>query len=323
MRRLVLVAFASLALIAGNAAWGQTYPNRPIRFVVGFAPGGSADVIARAVAAELQRQMGTTIVVDNRPGAGGMIGYDLVAKAEPDGYTVLCISSSFVAGVAVHKKLPFDPQKDFAPITLFATGVPNLLVVNPGFSGKSIQDLIALAKNKDKPVTYGSPGIGSVQHFVAELFNLRAGIRLVHVPYKGQAPALTALLGGEIQVVFLQPPGGVDQVRAGKLRALGFAGSSRWQGLPEVPTIAESGVPEFQLKGPFEGLLAPARIPREIVTKIHGGMRKALATSQVREFFSASGWEADGRGPEEFRSFLSEEIKRYAEIARAAKIKAE
>ena len=323
MRRLVLLTFASLALIAGSVAWGQTYPNRPIRFVVGFSPGGTADVIARAVAAELQRQMGTNIVVDNRPGAGGVIANDIVAKAEPDGYTVLCISSSFVAGVAIRTKLPFDPQKDFAPITLFATGVPNVLVVNPAFPGKSIQDLIALAKNKDKPVTYGSPGIGSVQHFVAELFNLRAGIRLVHVPYKGQATALNALLGGEIQVVFLQPPGGVDHIKAGKLRALAFAGSSRWSGLPQVPTVAESGVPEFQLKGPFEGLLAPARIPREIVTKIHTGMRKALATPRLRKFFSVSGWEGDGRGPEEFRNFLNEELKRYAEIARAAKIRAE
>lgn len=322
MRRLALLAFASLSLIVASTACGQPYPNRPIRFVVGFAPGGSADVVARVITAQLQRQIGT-IVLDNRPGAGGVIGYELVAKAEPDGYTVLCISTSFVTSVATYRKLPFDPQKDYIPVTLFATGVPNLLVVNPAFPGNSVKDLIALAKNKDKPLTYGSPGIGSVQHFVAELFNLHAGINLMHVPYKGQAPALTALLGGEVNVVFLQPPGGVDQIKAGKLRALGFAGSSRWAALPGVPTVAESGVPDFQLKGPFEGVLVPARTPKEIVNRIHAEMRKVIAAPQVREFFAASGWEADGRGPDEFRAFLAAEIKRYVEIARAAKITAE
>ena len=300
MRRTAVIAFALLASLVGSAACAQPYPNRPIRFVVGFAPGGSADVVARVITAQLQRQIGT-IVLDNRPGAGGIIGYDLVAKAEPDGYTVLCISTSFVTSVAIYRKLPFDPQKDYIPVTLFATGVPNLLVVNPAFPANSIKDLIALAKNKDKPVTYGSPGIGSVQHFVAELFNLNAGINLVHVPYKGQAPALTALLSGEINVVFLQPPGGVDLIKAGKLRALGFAGSSRWAAMPNVPTVAESGVADFQLKGPFEGVLVPAKTPKDIVARIHAEMRKVIAAPPVREFVAAGGWEADGRGPAEFR----------------------
>lgn len=323
MRRTAIFAFAFLASLVGAAASGQPYPNRPIRFVVGFAPGGSADVVARALTAQLQRQLATTVVLDNRPGAGGIIGYDLVAKAEPDGYTVLCISTSFVTSVATYHKLPFDPLKDFIPVTLFAAGVPNLLVVNPAFPAHSIKDLLALAKNKDKPVTYGSPGIGSVQHFVAELFKLHAGVNLVHVPYKGQAPALTALLSGEINVVFLQPPGGVDLIKAGKLRALGFAGSSRWAAMPNVPTIAEAGVPDFQLKGPFEGVLLPARTPKDIVMKLHAEMRKAIAAPQVHEFFASGGWEADGRGPEEFRAFLAAEIKRYIEIGRAAKIMAE
>ncbi len=323
MHRLVLVAVALFELFFAGIAWSQAYPGRPIRFVVGFAPGGSADVIARVITAQLQRQLGVTVVVDNRPGAGGVIGYELVAKAEPDGYTLLCISTSFVTGIATYPKLPFDYRRDFTPITLFTTGPPNLVVVSAAFPGNSIRELIALSKNKDRPLTYGSPGIGSVQHFVAELFKLNAGIDLTHIPYKGQAPALTALLGGETQVVFLQPPGGVEFIKSGKLKALAFAGSSRWPGLPSVPTVAESGVPEFQLKGPFEGVLGPAKMPKEIVVKIHAEMLKVVDAPQVRDFFVASGWQADRRGPEEFRAFLNDEVRKYAQIARVAKIRPE
>ncbi len=323
MRCLVLAVSAMFALTSTNALCADSYPSRPIRFVVGYAPGGSADVVARALVAQLQRQMSASLVIDNRPGAGGIIAYDLVAKAEPDGYTILCISTSFVTGVAIYPKLPFDPIRDFAPITLFASGVPNLLVVNASFPANSVRDLLALAKNKDKPLTYGSPGIGSVQHFVGELFKLHSGAYLQHVPYKGQAPALTALVSGEINAAFLQPPGGMDLVKAGKLRALGFAGAKRWPAMPDVPTIAESGVPDFQLRGPFEGVLAPARTPKSIIDTIHGEMGKALAAPQLREFFAASGWEADGRGAAEFREFLESEIKKYSDIARTAKIRAE
>jgi tripartite-type tricarboxylate transporter receptor subunit TctC len=319
----VLAAACSILLLSSSGMCAEPYPSRPIRFVVGYAAGGTADVVARAVVAQLQRQMPTSLVIDNRPGAGGIIGYDLVAKAEPDGYTLLCISSSFVTGVAVYPKLPFDPQKDFLPIVLFASGVPNLLVVNPSFPAHSIRELLALAKSRDKPLTYGSPGIGSVQHFVAELFKMHSGVYLQHVPYKGQAPALTALVSGEINMAFLQPPGGVDLIKSGKLRALGFAGATRWSAMSDVPTIAESGVPDFQLKGPFQGMLAPARTGKEVVTTIHNEVRKALASPQLGDFFAAAGWESDGRGAAEFREFLDGEIRRYKEIARVGKIRAE
>ncbi len=314
---------AVVGLLWASAVWSQAYPVKPIRFVVGFAPGGSADVMARAVAAQIQRQIGTTMVIDNRPGAGGVIGYDLVAKAEPDGYTLLCISSSFVTGIAVYPKLPFDYRKDFTPVAQFASGAANLLVVNASHQANTLKELLALARNKDRPVTYGSPGIGSVQHFVAELFNLRAGVRLTHVPYRGQAPALTALLANEIQLAFLQPPGGLDLIKNGRLRVLAYAGATRWSGMPNVPTVAESGVPEYQLKGPFEGILAPARLPKEIVSRLHAEIRTALDAPQLRDFMVAAGWYADVRGPQEFREFLVSEVGRYTEIARAANIKSE
>ena len=315
--------FALILVFGAPGAVAQGYPAKPIRFVVGFAPGGSADVMARAVVTQMQRQFGTTLVIDNRPGAGGMIGYDLVAKADPDGYTLLCVSSSFVTSIAVYNKLPFDYKKDFTSVAQFASGTANLMVVNASFPGNTLKELLELAKNKDKPVTYGSPGIGSVQHFVGEMFNMHAGVKLLHIPYKGQAPALTALLGNEVQLTFLQPPGGFDLVKNGKLKVIAYLGAARWPALPNVPTAAESGVPDFQIKGPFEGILGPAGLPKAIVTRLHAEIRKAIEAPQLKAFFAASGWEADPRGPEEFRKFLVDEVDRYRQIARAANIKSE
>ena len=310
-------------LICGFAAQAQNYPAKPIRFIVGYAPGGSADVMARAVVAQLQRQIGTSLVIDNRAGAGGLIAYDLVAKAEPDGYTLLVISSSFVTSVAVYPKLPFDYRKDFTAVAQFASGPANLLVVSATFPGNTLKELLELAKNRDKPVTYGSPGIGSVQHFVAEMFNMSAGVKLSHIPYKGQAPALTALLGNEVQLAFLQPPGGLDLVKNGRLKVIAYAGSSRWAAMPNVPTVAESGVPEFQIKGPFEGVLGPRGMPKAVVARLHDEIRNAIEAPQLKAFFAAAGWEGDLRGPDAFQQFLNAEVERYGRISRAANIKSE
>lgn len=322
MYRLIVTVIAA-ALFSTMAFGAQPYPSKPVRFVVGYAPGGSADVVARAVTSQLQRQLGTTMVVDNRAGAGGMIAYDIAAKADPDGYTLLVISSSFVTSIAIGSKLPFDYRKDYAPVSQFASGPANILVVNASFPGSTLRDLLNLARSKTNPVTYGSPGIGSVQHFVAELFNMRAGVTLLHVPYKGQAPALTALIGNEIQLAFLQPPGGLDLIKNGRLKALAYAGATRWSAMPNLPTVAESGVPDYQLKGPFEGILAPALLPKPIITRLYGEISKALDGAQLREFFTASGWEAEAHGPEAFRELLVSEVGRYSEIARAAGIRSE
>ena len=185
-----------------------------------------------------------------------------------------------------------------------------------------MKDLIALAKSSDKPLTYGSAGgIGTIQHFVAEMFSQRAGIKMLHVPYKGQGQALSALLSGEIQVMFLQPPVGVDFVKMGKLKALGFCGASRWSILPDVPTLSESGLPDFQIHGSYQGAIAPARTPRPILAKLHAEIKNTLNAQPVRDFFAAAGWEADGRGPDEFSAFLASELKRFGEIARVANIR--
>jgi tripartite-type tricarboxylate transporter receptor subunit TctC len=319
-----LVAMATMVLASWISICGaESYPGKPVRFLVGYAPGGSADVVARALTSQLQRQLGVTMVVDNRAGAGGVIAYDLAAKAEPDGYTLLVISSSFVTSVAISNKLPFSYRKDFTPVSQFAQGPANVLVVNASFPGTALRDLLSLARARSTTVTYGSPGIGSVQNFVAELFNMRAGVKLLHVPYKGQAPALTALIGNEIQVAFLQPPGGVDLIKNGRLKALAYAGAARWPVMPNLPTVAESGVPDYQLKGPFEGILAPPSLPKSIVTRLNAEIGKALEGAQLKEFFTASGWEPEAHGADAFRDLLVSEVNRYSEIARVAGIKAD
>ena len=322
MRVLMIPGIASFALVLlSAAAWGAAYPDRPVRLVLGFPPSGTSDEIGRIVAIHLQRELGVNIVVDNRPGAGGTIASSIVARADPDGYTITAISPSFITSAVLNRRLPYDWRKDFAPIVVYARGVANVVVVNPRVPAKSIQELVALAKSrKDRPLSYGSPGYGAVQHFVGESFKLSAGINLAHVPYKGQAPALTALMGGEIDVVFLQPPGGMPLIKAGKLRALGFAGESRWPELPDVPTVAESGVPGFKLKGTFHGLLAPAKTPERITNFLHAATRKALAHPAAQNFFKRAGWRVDGSGPKEFAKQLLDEYEGYTKVARAAKI---
>jgi tripartite-type tricarboxylate transporter receptor subunit TctC len=307
-----------LALSGCTVALAQHYPERPVRLLLGFAPSGSNDIMARAFAEQLQKQLGVSVVVDNRPGAGGTLAYATAASAVPDGYTLLFISPSFVTASVMYKKLPFDPAKAFSPVTLLANGPANVLVVFPSFPAKNLQELIGLARSR--PLTYGSPGSGAVQHFTAELFNLKAGIKLEHIPYKGQAPALTALMSNEINVVFLQPPGGIDLIKAGRIRAIAFAGSTRWSQLPDVPTVAEAGVADFQLAGPYEGVLLPARAPATLVARLDSEIRKSLEAPALRNVLSLSGWEPDGRGPAEFEKLLATEMKRYSDIARQAGI---
>ncbi len=306
----------------GPSAWAQAYPNRPIRLLMPFPAGGTPDALARTLAGQVESQLGQNIVVDNRTGANGVIAYELTAKAAPDGYTLVQATPSFALNTIIFRKLQYS-LKDFAPVTNIAQGFGYLLLVHPSVSATSIKELIALAKSKDKPLAYGTPGVGNTLHLATELFNARSGMNMLHVPYKGVAPALTALLGGEIQLMIVQPPAGVAQVKAGKLRALGFTGAKRWDGMPDVPTISESGLPGFVVHFTWNAWYAPAKTPRDIVLRLQAEVHKALQVPKVREFFVNGGWEPLGSSPEALRTYVDAELKRYAEAVRVAKIKAE
>lgn len=323
MCRLIVLALAALEFFSWSGAWGQGYPNRPIRLVVTFSAGGTPDAIARTVAKQLESQLGQSIVVDNRDGANGIIGTEIVARAAPDGHTLLHVTASFVINARIRRKLPYDIYRDFAPVTNLCLGDGYLLLINPAVPARTLKEFIVLAKNKDNPLAYGSPGVGNTLHLAAELFNVRAGTNLMHVPYKGVAPSLNALLGGEVQAMFVPPTVVVQHIKVGKLRALGFTGASRWPVLPDVPTIAEAGVPGFRITGAWHGWFAPANTPQAIIAKLQTEVHKALQVPKIREFLVNGGYEPDGRSPEEFGKFVRAEAERYAEAVRAAKIKPE
>jgi tripartite-type tricarboxylate transporter receptor subunit TctC len=304
----LVACIATLALITATAN-AQVYPSRPVRLVVPFPAGGTADVIARSVTTELEHQLGQTCI----------IGSEIVAQAAADGYTLLHVTAAFTINPSVYRKLPYRVE-DFAPITNLAVGVGYLLLVHPSVPAHSVTELIALAKSKAGQLTYGSPGIGNTLHLAVEFFNTKAGIAMTHVPYKGVAPALTALLAGEVQVMLIPPIISVQQVKSGKVRALGFTGRTRWTLLPNVPTVAETAMPEFYIIGGWHGWFAPAKTPRTIVDKIQSAVHKAVQVQKVRDFMVAGGYEPDGRSPDEFRRLVQDEVKRYAEIVRATKI---
>jgi tripartite-type tricarboxylate transporter receptor subunit TctC len=288
--------------------------------LLGFPAGGTVDALARTIASQTESQLGRTIVIDNRGGANGIVAAEIVAHALPDGYTLLFSPPALIINQII-TTAPYDTLRDFTPVVNTAIGEGSLVVVHPSLPVKSIQDLIALAKTKT--LTYGSPGIGNTQHLITEMFNMQAGTKLVHVPYKGIAPAVTAVVTGEVNVLFGPPAIIVQHVKSGRLRAIGFTGEKRWAYMPDVPTIAESGVPGFRSTGSFQGIFAPARTPNEIVSRLHTEIAKAIQVPKVRDFLRASGYEPDGRGPAEFRKMIESDFKRYAQVVRAANIKAE
>ena len=318
MRRL---PFAAMLLCAPLMAAGQHYPDRPVRLIVPFPPGGNVDAFARVLARQVEIQMSQSIVVDNRGGANGIVGADLVAKAAPNGYTLLGTSIAFVVNAGMYKNLPYDSVKDFVPITNFAFGLGYLMTVNPNVAAQSVKDLIALAKTTD--LRYSTPGIGNGQHLAAELFASKANVRLLHVPYKGGGPALNAVLGGEVQITFPAVAVGSPHVKAGRLRALGFTGASRVASLPDVPTIAEAGVPGYRFDSGWHAWFAPAKTPPAIVNRLYAAIREALKEPKLRDYFIAGGYEPRGDSPDEFRTQFASDLKLYAEIVRAAKIEAQ
>ena len=317
-QHLPCLAIATLVLMATHAS-GQAFPSRPVRLVVPFPAGGTADVIARAATNELDRQLGQPFIIDNRGGANSIIGSEIVAQAAPDGHTLLHVTAAFAINPSVYRKLPYKVE-DFLPVTNLVVGVGYLLLVHPTLPAQSVTELITLAKNRGGQLAYSSPGVGNTLHLAVEYFNFKAGAAMTHVPYKGVAPALTALIAGEVQTMLIPPLIAVQHIKAGRARALGFTGTKRWALLPSVPTIAEAAIPGFNIIGGWHGWFAPAKTPLPIAEKIQSEVYKALQTPKVREYMIEGGYDTDGRNPAEFRKLVQEEVKRFAEIVRMTKI---
>lgn len=321
-----MLAFTSAALSfpldapaqrSGNSR--DAWPTRPVRLVVPFPPGGATDINARVVAKEVENVLRQPLVVDNRAGANAIIGCDLVAKATPDGYTVMHISVAFAINPSTHKELPFDTARDFTPITNVIVGQGSLLAVNPSVPAKSVTELIALAK-KEK-LSFASPGVGNVLHLITAGFSKQAGIEMLHVPYKGASPAVNALLGNEVQVMVVPPIVALPHLKAGRLRPLGYSGAKRLPLIADVPTIAEAGLPGFQMDTGWHAWFAPAKTPPHIVAQIHAAVKKSLEVPSVRDFLLAGGYQPIADPPEVFQKNFADDLKRWGELARFAGVK--
>lgn len=316
--------FAMLALTAGLAAPGaalaQNYPAKPIRFVIPYPPGGASDVTARTLGAKMSETWGQQVLVDNRAGANGIIALELTAKAPPDGYTILMANLGPNAiNPSVYTKLPYDPIKDFSPVTL-TTLVPQLLVVHPSLPAKSVQELITLAKTRPTQLSFASAGIGASNHLSGELFRMMAGVKLTHVPYKGDTPAMTDIIAGQVAIMFPTAIAATPHVKSGKLRALAATSAKRIASMPDLPTVAESGIAGFEAVS-WGGVMAPAGTPKDIVAKLHAEITRILGLPDVRERLSGLGAEIVASTPAEFAAYLKSEIDKWSKVARAANVK--
>jgi tripartite-type tricarboxylate transporter receptor subunit TctC len=323
MRRFLPILLALLGAASAapcffpSAAQAQPYPNRPVRLVVPFPPGGINDVLARVTAQKLSESLGQNVVIENRPGAGGTIGSNAVAKAAPDGYSLLFGATSTVAvSPNLYANLPYEPVRDFAAIVQIAS-VGSILVVNPAVPATSVGALVALARERPGALNFGSAGSGTSQHMGGELLKSIAGVDIVHVPYKGGAPAMTDLLAGQISFMIEPIPTALPHIRSGKVRALAVSTPRRAAAVPELPTIAESGYPGYDLTIWF-GLLAPAGTPREVIVRVNGEMVKILASVDMRERLAAQGAEPVGDAPEAFAAHIRREIARWGDVVKAS-----
>ncbi len=314
---IILCAF----LTAASAAFSQTYPNKPIRMIVAVPPGGPADTLARLVGPRLNTALGQTVVIDNRPGANGIIAYETAARAVPDGYTFVLVAAGVAINPSLYRNVPYHPVKDFAPITLGVT-VPNILVVHPSVPVKSVQELVAAVKAKQGGFTFASAGNGTSGHLALELFRMTSGTHFVHVPYKGGGPALQETVAGQVQALFSIALAATPQIKAGKVRALAITSAKRSPVAPELPTVAESGYPGFEVIGWF-GWLAPAGASKAIVGRLNQEIVKALAVPEVHDRLLSLSTVPVGDKPEEFARFIRSEYEKWGKVIKAAKIEIE
>jgi tripartite-type tricarboxylate transporter receptor subunit TctC len=307
--------FLAALLLVSSSGWAQAYPSRPVRIVVPLSPGGFADTPARMLAPRLSEQLGRQFFIENKPGAGGTIGADFVAKSPPDGYTLLLTGTPHVIGAHLYKKLPYDALKDFTHIALIASG-PYALVVNPQkVPANSVRELIALAKSQPGKIDYASSGNGSAQHLVGALFNAMAGIELNHVPYKGSGPAMQDLVAGQVGVSFAGIPNVLSHVKAGRVRALGVTTAKRWNELPDIPTIAEAGVPGYEATL-WLHIAGPAGMPADVVQRLNAEIGKALQDPEVQQNFRSAGVDPTTMAGQELERFIRAEYEKWGKVVR-------
>lgn len=321
MAGIALAAAALVLSVASGAVRAQKYPDKPVRLIVPFAPGGGTDVLARFISAKLSENLGVSVVIENRGGAGGTLGTEVAARAVPDGYTFLFTSASHSFNPSLYPRLAYDPLKDFAAVTLAAM-VPHLLVVHPSLPVKNVKELIALAKRRPGEIFYGSGGVGSSIHLAAALFVTLAKINMGHVPYKGGGPAMVGVMSGETQVIFPTMQSALPHVRSGRLRALAVSTAERSPATPDLPTIAESGLPGYEAIG-WYGMLAPAGTPQSAIERMHAEVVKILTSPELKKQLAIEGAVAVGNRPAEFDKFIREEIAKWSKLVRELKIRIE
>jgi len=317
-KTLNVLAGAALALATATAG-AQAWPNKPIRLISPFAPGGGTDITARLIAPRLSSALGQQVLVDNRGGAGGMVGVDIAAKSPPDGYTVVIGTIGNIAiAPSLYSKMAYDPIKDLVPITRAANAL-NVLVVHPSLPVKDVKGFIALAKAQPGALNYGSSGAGAADHLAGELFNMMAGVKMAHIPYKGGAPAMLDLLAGQVQLVFSTVSTAIGAVQSGRIRALGMAGNQRYERMPDLPTISEAGLKGFEVNN-WYGLFAPAGTPKDVIARLNAEAVKALALPDTKTRLLDSGIIAVSSTPEAFAGYIQAETKKWAKVVREANI---
>src|SRR5690349_10791918 len=305
------LSLACTAVIAAQPKTTDTYPTRPIRVIVPFAPGGGLDISARMIGQKITEKWGQNFVIDTRPGAATIVGTEIASKAVPDGYTFLMITTTFAINPGLYPKLPYDPLKDFAPVTQL-NSQPNVIVVAPAFAGKSVKDLIAAAKAKPGELTFASPGAGSAPHLAAEMFQRAAGVRMIHVPYKGIPPAVTDVIGGRVTMLFTTTISAAPHINSGKLRAIAITSAKRQSSMPDVPTVGET-LAGYRAEA-FQGMVAPAGVPRTIVEKVSAEVARIVRLPDVTHRFQLDGADAVGSTPKEFAAFLKAEMQKWGKV---------
>ncbi len=317
MKRVIAI-MALLIMAVPATILAQNYPEKPIRIIVGYTPGGGNDIAARLIAPKLSEALGQPVVVENKPGAGTNIAQELVARSAPDGYTLMLGSPAITINPSLYKNLPFNALRDMTGVSMFAQSV-NLLAVKPSLPVKNVKELIALAKSEPGKLTFSSSGIGSSQHLTGELFNLRAKVKMMHVPYKGTSPSMTAVLSGEVDMTFTNIPAALPHIKSGRLRVIASTGEKRAELLPDVPTLKESGVDVSTIV--WFAIMAPAATPRPVIDKLAGVLMKMPHTPDMKKRLADLGAEPVGSTPDEFNKFLHDETAQWAEVIKAAGIK--